>query len=239
MSANLDFRTLIGALLPEGPIWRPDPTGYFEKLLQGIANFWEGVYDDMELISHVRDPYKTDALADLERDYGVIPNSALTETVRRQHLASLVYARPDTASWEHVQDALRAAGFDNLYVTPNDPAINPDEIGGDLLVNGPIYSYQEPAYYMCCDSDIAFCDNSKAVCDYYLTMSRTEKTYIVPDVYSIYHNCFWVGGEASGWPDSPTVPEVEVDADRETQLKNLILKHKPVHTWALLRISFV
>lgn len=239
-SSNLtDFRSVIEGFLPKGSIWRADPNGFLEKLFQGIADDIQTVYEYLALLAHLRNPRATNALSDLEREYGIIPDTSLSDSVRRAMLTSIVYAIPHTASWNHVQDSLWAAGFTNLYVTPNNPAVDPNDVGGDLLVNGPLYSSQLPAYYKASGSDIAYSGHSRAYSGYYLSMARTEKAYSIPDVFWAWHNIFWIGGQASGWPDTPTVPSVNVDAQRETQLKNLILKYKPVHTWAMLRISFV
>lgn len=237
--SNFDFTTLLEALYPESVFGGIDETGDLHKLLQGLADGYQDLQDDIDLLAHIRDPRRSGLLAELEREYGIITDTTLTEAVRRQMLASVVYARPTTASWEHLQNALINAGFTNLLVTPNDPMVNPATPGGTLLVNGPIYTSQVPAYYMAANSDIAFAGGNRAYAGYYLRDDRTEKTYTIPSSpYWCWSFLFWVGGIASGWPGTPAVALANVDSQRRTQLENLILKYKPCHTWCLMRITW-
>lgn len=234
-----NFRDLLETLLPHNAFGGVDPSGDLAKLLDGLAAGYQDLYDEIDGLARVRNPRLTLLLADLEREFGIIPDTALSDATRRTMLASVMYHRPNTASWEHVENALHEAGFDNLLVTPNDPLVDPADVGGDLLVNGPIYVSQTPAYYAAAGSDIAYAGGNRAYTGYYLRDDRTAKTYTLPtSPFWPWAYVFWVGGAASGWPDSPAVALATVDAQRETQLKNLILKLKPAYMWCLLRVTF-
>jgi hypothetical protein len=109
----------------------------------GGAADYQAVYDQIDLAAKVRDPRQTDLLSDLEREYGIVPDLLLTDAVRRNFLRHVKYKLPDTASWEHLQNALVDAGFTNLIVTPNNPVVDPADVtGGELLVNGVQYTDQ-------------------------------------------------------------------------------------------------
>lgn len=240
-----DFKTLIEELWPEDVFGGVDPSGDLSKLFEGLAEDYQDIYDVIDGLAHIRDPRLTDILSDLEREYGIVPDTSLTDAVRRQMLAHKMYRRPTTASWEHLQNALIDAGFTNLLVTPNQPVVDPADVSsgaGELLINGALYTSQTPAYYMAAGSDIAFAGHSRGFAGYYLSFDKTAKVYVIPTeikAHWTWRYVFWVGGAASGWPSSPAVALANVDSQRETQLKNLILEYKPAFTWCVLRINLI
>jgi hypothetical protein len=238
--SSFDFTTLLEKLWPEGAFNGIDPNGDFYKLLSGMSEDYQDIYDKLDLLAHIRDPRLTDLLADLEREYGIIPDTSLTDAVRRTNLAATMFAKPTTASWEHLENALHDAGFTTLSVTPNNPMVDPATPGGTLLVNGDIYTEQSPAYYAAAGSSIAYAGGNRAYSGYYLSMNRIAKSYTIPTgpPYWPWAFVFWVGGAASGWPGTPAVALANVDSQRRTQLENLILKLKPAFTWCLLRITW-
>lgn len=240
-----DFTTLLEELFPKNVFGGIDKNGDLYKLLEGIADTYQDAYDKINLLAHIRDPRLTDDLATLEREYGVVTDTSLTEVVRRQMLAHVVYQRPTTASWEHLQNALIDAGFTNLLVTQNNQVVDPADVSsgaGELLVNGNLYTSQTPAYYMAAGSDIAYAGHSRGYAGYYLKFDKTLKTYSIPTnikEHWTWRYVFWVGGAATGWTGStPAVALANVDSQRATQLKNLILKYKPAFTWCVLRINW-
>lgn len=241
---SFDFKTLIETLWPDDVFGGIDPNGDLSKLFEGLAEDYQDIYDVLNNLANIRDPRLTDVLSDLEREYGIVSDTSLSDSVRRQMLAHIVYRRPTTASWEHLQNALIDAGFTNLLVTQNNPVVDPADVSsgaGDLLVNGNLYTDQSPAYYMAVGSDIAYVGHSRGYCGYYLKFNKTLKTYSIPteiNAHWTWRYIFWVGGAASGWPSSPVVAQANVDSQRETQLKNLILRYKPSFTWCVLRINW-
>ncbi len=234
-----EMKAVYEALLPDGAIWQPKTGGDFDNLLAGIGDNAQVVYEFLDSIASIRDPRKTPILSDLEKEYGVLTNTDLTEAERRTQLVGIKYAKPDTASDDLVQDKLRAAGFDNIVVTSNDPAIDPDLISGELLVNGPIYIEQKPGYLAQANGDNTFAGNALAIAGYFLNIERTAHIYEIPDLWRYWRFIFFVGGAASGWPGSPAIATYNVDANREQQLKTLILKYKPLHSWCILVVNYV
>jgi hypothetical protein len=239
-----EMKSVFEALLPPGAIWRPKPDGDFDRLLAGMGDNAQEIYEFFEDLAHVRDPRRTTILSDLEKEYGIITNPALPEADRITQLLAVKYAVPDTASWEHVQDKLRAAGFTGIVVTPNDPAIDPDIIisapgGGELLVNGELVINQTPAYLAQANGDNTFAANGLAVCGYFVNVDREIYQYSIPDAWRYWRFFGFIGGAASGWPGSPAIALHNVNYKLESTLKRLILGYKPEHSWAVLRINYI
>jgi hypothetical protein len=230
-----EMKAVFEALLPQGAIWRPREGGDFDRLLDGIGENAQYVYEYIAALAVLRDPSATTMLADLEREYGILASTAVSEAVRRTALAAEKYARPTTNSWAHLQDRLRAAGFDDIYVTPNDPAADPAGYMGELLVNGPICSAQTPAYLMQCGGDFAYCGNAKAVCGYFINIGRTLHEYTIPDAWQYWRFFFFVSaGPVGTWPAAPPLPTYQYAPGRLEELKRLILRHKPERSWCIL-----
>lgn len=239
-----EMKAVFEALLPQGAIWKPKPDGDFDRLLAGMGDNAQLLYDFNESLAHLRDPRRTASLADLEKEYGQLTNTALSEADRRKQLAGVKYAVPDTESWELMQDKLREAGFDNIVVTPNDPAINPDLITGELVVNGPVYTEQTTQYLAQANGDNMFAGNALAITGYFVNIARTPHAYEVNSIggsarWPYWRFIFFVGGVASGWPSAPAIAIYPVDANREQLLKRLVLSYKPLRAWALLVIEYV
>jgi len=234
---TIDFKDVCEILLPPG--W-PKPTGDFAKLLAGIAEDRQDIYDLLMALAYIRDPRNTTLLQDLEKEFGVITDTNLTEAQRRARLVAIKYAKPNTASWEHLQNTLVNAGFTDAVVIPNSPMIDPDLItNGELIVNGPIYTSQTPAYYKACASDINYRGHDRAFRGYWLTMDRTLKEYDVGSIPQRWRFVFFIGSAKSGtWPSSPAVTNLSVPEEQEAFLKYLILKHKPTNTWCVLCATY-
>ena len=236
-----DFKTLLEEIWPS----EIDPEGDLSKLFDALADNFQDIYDEIQSVAHIRDPRRTNILSDLEREYGIVSNSALSDEIRRQMLAHIKYEYPTSGSWEHLQNALINAGF-NLVVTENNPVVDPadvtiDSAYSDLLVNGNLYIAQDPSYYMAAGSSIAYAGHNRGYSGYYVSSTKTLKTYSIPTeikAHWTWRYVFWVGGIASGWSSSPEIAVAQVDPKRETQLRNLILKYKPLFTWCVLAIEY-
>jgi hypothetical protein len=129
------MRRTVDGLMPRGAIFHPAPGGDLDHLLDGIADNAEAALDDFEFVAHLRDPAKVplSLLPDLEREFGITPDSALSESDRRKNLAVLRYKKHKLTSVARLQDALDRAGFGvggfGLIVTPNaSPATDPGSI---------------------------------------------------------------------------------------------------------------
>jgi hypothetical protein len=125
-------RRILDGNLPRGAIYNPVPGGSMDNLLDGLADNYDADIDKLEALKSVRDPWKVDEelLPDLEREYGISPNSALTISDRRANLAIARYKRKGLSTLTKLQSALDRAGFGyggyGLIVTQNEsPAIDP------------------------------------------------------------------------------------------------------------------
>jgi len=135
MSEHAFMRRVLDALSPKGMAWRPAPGGDLDHLLDGVADNAQATLDDLETLAHLRDPWKVplELLPDLEREFGIAPNTALTVKTRRANLSILRYRKGrKKSSLLKLQAALDRAGFGaggyGLVVTPNaSPAVDPTQ----------------------------------------------------------------------------------------------------------------
>jgi hypothetical protein len=145
-------RRLLNALWPRGPFWEPKQDGDYDHLLDGIANNSKAVKDDLSCLACIRSPLTTPVLSDLEKDLGQVPATGATESERREHLDSFNNRSAGSGAWDVLQAQLRGAGFTDVYVTPNDPVVDPrgfieqafNMVCGDLLPGGNDAQCGEP-----------------------------------------------------------------------------------------------
>ena len=214
-------RAVINALLPPGSLWTPQDDADLDKLLDGVAANAESVKEDLTALGWLRNPMLTTALADLEREYGIVPDDLLTEATRRIRLLAIKTAISSDGSAAFIQSQLQAAGFD-VRVHINNPPVNTESLlnfgsaaifgrddaifGGvsqiDMLVNGQIYSDQVRIAYA-----------------------------IPPEEY--WHLVFFVGGDATRDVDGSllTVAEASVDIRRRQEFESTIIRYKPLFSW--------
>jgi hypothetical protein len=119
-------RAVLNTILPSGAFWTPAAGDDYDKLLDGIAANSEVLYQDLKQLACLRCPDATPILDDLEKEYGVQPATLATEAERRSRLSAFIYRRAGTGAWDALQAKLREAGFDDVYVHPNDPAVDPN-----------------------------------------------------------------------------------------------------------------
>ena len=116
------------------------------QLIIGMADNHQLVLEFLRSLTYIRDPRRTPILDDLEREFGIYPNPALTEEVRRQKLAAIKYARVGTGSKDNLENALHTAGFTNLFVWENSPAQDPNIFWG----GAQMYCQESPVFYAAC-----------------------------------------------------------------------------------------
>jgi hypothetical protein len=168
VSQPVFMRRTVDGLMPRGSIFHSAPGGDLDHLLDGIADNAQTSLDDLEFVAHLRDPSSVPLalLPDLEREFGITPDSALSEPDRRKNLAVLRYKRRKLTSVARLQDALDRAGFGTggfgLIVTPNaSPATDPasivdnayqltaHEIGEGMSAgNSSAYAAKRGGYYL-------------------------------------------------------------------------------------------
>lgn len=251
-------------LLPNGSAWNPAPGENMEKYLDAKAENLKQVQDFLECIGCVRSPLKTPYLETLEEEYGITPKTVATESQRRADLLNRKTATGGQGP-DYLEALLHAAGFTNLQVHENRPPADPalfleseywcvcgnevavcgneeaicGQTGGELLANGPLFE-QSPAYISCCGNEIMVCGNEDAVCGRFDDINFTEIIYQLPTNPERWGAFFFVGGDATRDSNGvlTAIDNANVDNAREDELKTLILKYKPVQTWAGLQISF-
>lgn len=151
MSDSALMRSVLDSLLPPGSAWRLRPGGDFSHLLDGIADNLESVRDDVGGLGLLRDPYRTPYLEELERDFGIDPNTQLSDAQRRLNLAAVMFSRDRRGTLDDLQAALDRAGYGDgglgFHVFANDPACDPSFfVAGD--------------YQTMCGSATAYCGYS-------------------------------------------------------------------------------
>lgn len=258
-------RAVIDAMLPPG--WNVESDGDLDHLLDGMAKNSESVYDFMSQLSLLRNPALTPWLSDLEREFGVITRTNLAEAIRRARMETRMYERKGTGSKDDLEIALTRVGFD-VQVHQNDPAVDPalfltqafqlccgdptnafagdpnaycGRIGGELLVNGPIYD-QSPLYLSECGGPFSYAGDPYMYCGWYDELRRIPIVYQVPADPGNWPFVFFVGGDATRDPVTDELTDImtaEVPIERKEEFQNIILQYKPKFTWAGLIITYV
>jgi hypothetical protein len=221
----LNVRSILDAMLPKGPIWSPKLGGFLDQFFDGMAENMEQARVFLSELASIRDPENTTVLSDLEKEFGIITNTSISEATRREALKAIVYSQPKIPSEAIIQAALRTAGFD-VYVYQNDPAVDPSVYfgqafaycgwptsccgnssaqcgytGSEILVNGDLYT-STPQILVQCGIPSTCCGNATAMCGYFTQSTKTKKEYTIPEFFQRWPKIFWVGGE-----------EVAVDVD--------------------------
>ncbi|NIP56132.1 hypothetical protein GWN42_31330 [candidate division KSB1 bacterium] len=258
--SNLD-RKSIGVLWPEGPAWDIEHGSDTDKTLDGVAEFYAPVRQEFSGLASLRNPTKTAYLQELEQEYGVTPRSSQAD--RRAYLDGYIFA-DNNGSIDTLQDALYRAGF-GVTVYDNDPVVDPASIletgfqlqcggdnayagdpeaycgttGGELLVNGEQIFY-EPLYLSVCGD--MYAGDPDAVCGRFNNSEPQVKTYPIPTDSDSWPFLFFVGGEATR--DTVTdeitfIEPAEILLGRKFEFERIILKYKPLFTWAGLVITYV
>jgi hypothetical protein len=211
----------------------PKEDGDFDLLLDGIADNYNTVITFLRTLAYLRDPQRTTILTDLEKEYGVLSNTALTTQERRDRLTAQKTDRISTGTDIFLQDKLRASGFD-LYVYQNDPPVDPNLLAGNLY----------NAYF---GDEVSYFGNPEFFfkkLEYFLIVNgqRALDDLLTPAVPAGYrHLVFFIGGAVSRDPITNEITELaaaEISENRRTELSKLVMKYKPIHAWAAAKILF-
>jgi len=138
-----EIKTALTLLMPEGPIWEPRVGSDYDLLMEGFADFFEQVFEDMDGLRYLRDPDKTLWPKILEQEFGIAANGTLTDEQRRAILKAAQFAVSRYGDDWSLQDALDKAGFTDLTVYHNDPATDPNDIMAETysMVAGGRFAY--------------------------------------------------------------------------------------------------
>lgn len=222
------------SLLPEGPIWVSALGQDFDKFLDGKSENAETMREFLSKLSDIRNPLKTTILEDLEKEFGVGANLALTEAERRAQLLAVKTASNGDGTDTFLEDKLQLSGFD-LFVYQNDPPVDPDTI----LSSG---------FLMFCDSDEAFCGHEDALCGkesgqlLVNNIPFIDSTFTVPVASDTWPSIFFIGGVATRDPGTNEILSIlpaQIPISRSNELLRLIVKYKPFHTWCGLLVQFI
>ena len=254
------MRAVIDTLIPPGSAWEVAPGEDWDKFYDGMAENWESPRAFLAELSEIRNPALTPFLDDLEQEFGVLTNPNLTAQQRRDQLTPIVFNRSSNGGLDNLQTALDDAGF-TVQVHSNSPAVDPaifldqvfqmvagglnavagnqdafaGRLGGELLVNGDIFEttrlYESVAGTM-------FAGTAGA--GEYSDLERTKIEYPIPGDPDSWPLIFFVGGDATrgGGGELTDIELADVPAEQEQEFKRIILKFKPMHSWAGLVINF-
>jgi len=259
-------RAILNSLLPEGSFWTPAADSDYDKLLNGIADNSQAMYEVLKQLAILRDPYKTPILDDMEKEYGVTPHVMDTETLRRERLSALMFRKAQIPTVETLQEKLRESGFADVYVYENSAPLDPADLlragfnmtcgdglecgepqafcsqfGGEIIVNGDLY-VMLPDYVNLCGEAGVCCDATIQAGDFQtFGENLIEVTYQIPTDPGFWRNFFIVSGEvltdAFGVPT--TYKFISIPRSRRLEFRRLILKLKPLHSWGILMITWV
>jgi hypothetical protein len=221
------YKDVLEALLPPGSLWVPavesekNTDSGFDQLLRGMSDNWTVVMEFLSALRDIRNPLKTEWLDELELEFGIYPNQYIPESQRRAKVAAIKYARVSNGTRDRLEIAIHKAGFENLFVHNNSPAIDPatmlyayniqcgeplaqcgeplaqcGRFNGELIVNGDIFDFKVD-YLCCCGETLMQCGEPTAQAGNYSGITRTKKNYVMPTNPDAWPFIFFVAGEVT------------------------------------------
>lgn len=205
VSVSLTYEVFSGT----ATVTRAISAGNLKRLLMGCGDNHQALYEFLGTLAFIRDPKNTPILSDLEKEYGLLEDTGLTEAERRDRLHSLVYAPRGTGAASYLQEQLQAAGF-TVYAYPNSPAADPGSViggfGGGMVVNSQVYDR---------------------------TGTEAAKNR------NLWPFVFFVGGVAITDSDGRIlhIENLALTPAQADVTRELVLKCKPVHSWAVVVVN--
>jgi hypothetical protein len=245
-------RAIIDALLPKGSLWIPELGADFDLLLDGIADNEEATRVFLEKLATIRDPLNTFILDDLEKEFGIVTDTSVAEADRRARLLAAKTDRVGDGTDDFLQSKLQDAGFD-VFVYENEPLIDPR-----IFLNPTYQTYflghnaymGWPTSFMRLNDALLIANGLTLDVDF-------PKT--IPADPGYWPLIFFIGGPAtfstavlpagssilpagsSILPASGellTIEDAVIPEGRREELVRLIVKYKPIRTWAILRARY-
>jgi hypothetical protein len=140
---------------------------------------------------------------------------------------------------------IMVAGGDNAYAgfyptTPGDYTSVAGKTGGFLLVNGAVYN-QQADYTSVANGSFMFAGNGDAVAGRYDKLRQDLIIYDIPDDPDSWPCFFFVGGDATrnGSGELTAIQTVDIPLTQRVVFERIILKYKPLHTWAGLIVNYI
>lgn len=221
-------------LYPTGRAFKMPYDGVLESLHKALSISEAQAFNDAIAIRDSLLPdnanFTTADATDWERRLGLITNNAVSLADRKLAIArkinhpGIVAARQN---YRYLQLQLQAAGF-NLYVYENRFASGPGYVTQNpVAVTGGagLVSIQHG------DAQHGDVQSGGGFGDIVVNSIDPQRDYFF-DVGSNLRSTFFIGGNTLG-------AFANVDADRRTELRQLILKIKPVQTVAYLLITYI
>ena len=263
MPSNIS-RAVLDALWPKGAIWDPKIDDGLDLFLDGNAENKEIVKLAIDALATIQIAELTQYLDDVEKEYGLVFDSSLSETERRAKLKNAIVNNQGVGTAWDMQAKLREAGFSNIFVYQNDPPVDVNDfvnIASAFECGDTTVECGSPTI------EFAFFGGELVVVgDIFFGGLPVEHTVPLNDSY--WANFFFVGGQATfsdvteplhwcgktesefGKDDvecgsSQTLSEIssillaDVPGDRRNELRRLIVKYKPIHAWGILLANFV
>lgn len=258
-------RRAYDANLPDGAAWDVAPGGDFDKLLNGIGAIDDVEVEALRVVANVRDPWKTDDIATLEQEYGFTVDPSLTDAQRRARVAALAYATKGTGSRSYLQARLHEAGFTNLFVYDNSPAIDPDHVmgaqyyamcgyetsvcghesaicggwgGGEYIANGDQYT-RGIAWSTACGLAESVCGYYEAVCGSFVEDRQLVRPTAPPA--GTWNFVFFIGGAVTRDDITGAIIDIEfvtVPENLRALFVQIVTRHKPLYTWAAVAVEW-
>ncbi len=243
-------------LLPTGRAWRLTISKRLRQFFEGLAAFTSDVRSFIDDIYDDQNPQKTRRLKEYEDQFGLLP-AGLTEQGRRDRLEG-AWKLGGGQDPQHIEDALRSAGFD-IYVhewwdpIPGRPAGG--SVGGDVtpLPRNPFdhlwdgVAGQPPGYPLVnkiqqaiVTGDLIGCGHNDLYCAGNIAFAASGSGSIVtyqfrqylmrvdPQTFPYY---VYVG--ASVFPNLATIP-----AARKDEFENLCLTLCPAEQWVGVLVNY-
>lgn len=223
MSSVDIYRALTNQLLPTGRAFRMPIGGYFEKLRDGLTVSEGRFRDDARSVLNSILPdnanFTSDDATIWEGRYGLVSNPSVSLADRKAAIERKINqpgpVKP-RQNYRYIQKQLNLANF-NVYVHENLGRINPLIAGGFINQLGD---------YQLGDAQLGGAVADKVARSVY---SADDASF---DIGTNYSNVFFIGGPNLG-------DFANVDADRELEFRDVILKIKPTHLIAYLLLNYV
>jgi hypothetical protein len=223
-------RMISDALLPEGAVWNPVHGLGFDCLIDGMADINMTVIDYISALGFIRNPMLTSILSDLETEFGLMPNASLTEQQRRIRLQAVMADKTNDGSAPTLKSRLIANGF-NVQVVENSPAVDPS-----------LYTLRE--WSMVCGNSEAVCGYDTAICGLARDALVVNGNFYIQNDELPSDEGYWpliffiCGGVVTSDGHITDIIPASVPGSRADELVRLIVKYKPLHTWAVIVAEF-
>jgi len=211
-----------------------------DRMYDGLASDLIQCRGFLQNLENTRNPYKTDILEDLEREYGLKAEEGLSESERRQQLGALVYARKSNGDKDALEEALHKAGFTDAHVYDNSPAVNPGGLKDEYIVNGDIYDQRVDYTWTCTTyADQAHCTTyaDQAHCGTIQDVF-TEVIYADPTVNT--NMVFFIAKDVTrdGTGAITGLTKLNIPINLRLAFRRIVLRLKPTGTWGALAVNW-